>query len=893
MPDWKAYVASRFGAGGLDDDVLEEISQHAAELYREARAEGRTEVESRAMVEAELDDVPAVLRAARTRRRGRMPPAPEPAPRSPLLPFRSFARDSIYGARLLMARPAFTSVVIITLALGIGANTAIFSVVHSVLLEPLPFPEPGRLVMLWEADADDPEDFSIVSAPNFQDWTRLTTSFAGMAIWEYQSFNIAGGADPEQVAGMRASSSLFPMLGVAPQMGRTFAPEEDAPGHNVAVISDGLWRRRFAADPSILGRAIRLNGQAFEIIGVMPASFRFTLERHAIWVPIQFTEQDAARDSHSFYAAARLKHGVTFETAKAEMLTIGRQLAAEYKANSSETATISRMDELGVGALHETLLMLQSAVLLVLLIACVNVANLLLGQSAIRQREFAIRAALGAGRLRIASQVFAEGILLAIAGGAAGVLLAWIGTVALASSLPASIRFAPFRDARVVPLDATVLVFTFGLATLTGLLFSMAPIAGAWRTAPDAALRTGGDRASTSRLRWLRHALVSAQIALAVIVLSATGLLVKSMMRLVAVDPGLAPGRILTMSMALPQADFYGAPERQTFCSDISSEVGSLPGVETVGAISHLPLSGANAGRGFAIEGRPEPPPDEGASAFYRVTCPGYFRTLGIPVVAGRDFTPDDALSAPMAVIVNERTAATYWPDESPLGKRIKFGNLRSDTPWLAIVGVVGDVRHFGLDEDAYPEIYRPYSQVAWPVMTVTVKTAIEPLAMAPAVRTALGRIDPDQPVSNIRSMEQVLDQSLGFRRFPMLLLGFFSAVAFALAAIGVYGVVSYLATQRTREIGIRMALGARRGAVERLIVARALVPIALGLVAGTSGAIAASRLLGALLYEVRPSDPSVLITIAVGLGGAAVLASWIPARRAAGVDPLVVLRQE
>jgi putative ABC transport system permease protein len=364
-------------------------------------------------------------------------------------------------------------------------------------------------------------------------------------------------------------------------------------------------------------------------------------------------------------------------------------------------------------------------------------------------------------------------------------------------------------------------------------------------------------------------------------------------MRLVAVDPGLDATNVLTMSMALPQADFYGEPERTTFCETLVREVGSLPGVQSVGAISHLPLSGANAGRGFAIEGRPEPPPDDSASAFYRLTCPGYFRTLGIPVMAGRDFTDDDGLSAPRVVIVNESAVEKYWPGENPLGKRIKFGNLSSDSPWLTIVGVVQDVRHFGLDTDAYREIYRPYSQTAWPVMTVTARTALEPIGMASAVRAVLRRIDPDQPVSNIRSMEEVLNESLGYRRFPMLLLGLFSGVAFALAAIGVYGVVNHVASQRQREIGIRMALGARRAAVVRLVLTRSLVPIGVGIAAGVLGAVGAARFLEALLFRVRPSDPAVLATIALVLGSAAILASWIPARRAAGVDPLIVLRQE
>jgi putative ABC transport system permease protein len=622
----------------------------------------------------------------------------------------------------------------------------------------------------------------------------------------------------------------------------------------------------------------------------MPPSFRF-IQQQAVWVPIHFTERDAGRDSHSFFAMARLKAGVDFAAAKAEMLTIGRQLAAEYTENTGEVATISRVDELGVAHMRQPLLMLLGVALLVLLIACVNVANLLLAQVSGRQRELAIRTALGASRGRLAGQLLAEGLILATAGGAAGVLLAWAGTAALASTVPPAIRLAPFREGTLAPLDPSVLVFTFVLAAITGVLFSVAPVFGALRTQPGAALKAAGDRGGTARLTWLRSALVASEVALALIVLGAAGLLIKSMMRLVTVDPGLDPSRVLTMSMALPQASFYGAPERPTFCDDVAREVGSVPGVRAIGAVSHLPLSGANAGRGFAIEGRPQPPPNEGASAFYRVTCPGYFRTLSIPVTKGRDFSHDDTLRAPMVVIMNESAAARYWPDENPLGKRIKFGDLSSDTPWLTIVGVVKDVRHFGLDTDAYREIYRPYNQVVWPVMTITAKTATEPLVMASAVRAALSRIDPDQPVSRIRSMEQVLDESLGSRRFPMRLLVIFSAVALALAAIGVYGVVSYMVSQRTREIGIRVALGARRGSVVRLVVGRSLVPITIGMVLGTAGAVSASRLIATMLYEVEPSDPAVLATITGVLGTAALVASWIPARRAATVDPVIVLK--
>jgi putative ABC transport system permease protein len=406
-------------------------------------------------------------------------------------------------------------------------------------------------------------------------------------------------------------------------------------------------------------------------------------------------------------------------------------------------------------------------------------------------------------------------------------------------------------------------------------------------------LKASGDRGGTARFTWLRHALVASEIALALVLLAGAGLTIKSMIRVISVDPGLDADSVLTMRMALPQPDNYGAPERPHFCEAVSREVVALPGVLSVGAISHLPLSGASAGRAFAIEGRPQPPPGQGAGAAYRVTCPGHFNTLGIPIVDGRDFTAADTLRAPMVVIVNESTAARYWPGETALGKRIKFGDLSSDTPWLTIVGIVQDVRHFGLDTDAVREIFRPNSQTVWPQMTVTVKTAVEPLGMASAVHAALRRIDPDQPVSNVTSMEHVLDESLGARRFPMQLLGAFSAIALALAAIGIYGVVGYVVSLRTREIGIRMALGADRGKVIRLMLTRSLVPIAVGLTAGLAGAVAAGRVLETLLFRMGAMDLPVLGTIAAVLGSTALVASWIPARRASRLDPTTVLREE
>ena len=892
-PHWPSFVRARLRGAPLDDEVVDEVAEHVDEIYRIARASGRSHAEALQAVEEEMKNLPALTRAAaHARRRRTAPPDPPPAGRRRLLA--AFTADLLYGARVLAARPAFTAVAVLTLALGIGANTAMFSIINQLYLRPLPFPEPDRLVMTWEADADNIANVFIVSQPNWEDWQRQSRSFERMAIWENLNFNLAGDAEPEQVLGMRVSHGLFPMLGINPQLGRTFSAEEDAAGHDVVVISDALWQRRYGARRDVIGRTTRLNGRPYEIIGVMPPGFAFERQEHHVWVPIAFSANDGDRDSHSFRSAARIRSGVSFEQAKAELQTIGARLAVQYdEANRGETATITRMSDLGVAYLKPTLYALFGAVALVLLIACVNVANLLLAQSSARQREFAIRAALGAGRGRIASQLLAEGLLLSFAGGVAGVAVAWAGTAVLDQALPPGIRVPPFRDPSGTPLHPTVLVFTMGVAVLTGLLFSLAPMLGLRRTQPSLSMKASGDRGGTASFTGMRGILVGVEVALAVIVLAGAGLMIRSVGRLLGVDPGLDTQHVLLMDVALPQEDFYGPPVRTNFCADLDRELAAVPGVVERGAISHLPLSGANAGRGLSIVGRVVSKPEVAAGASYRLTCPGYFGALGIQVLRGRDFTHADATNAPGVVIVNETMARTYWPDQDPVGKRLKLGRVESENPWLTVVGVVRDVKHFGLDSIARREIFRPYAQAAWPQMTITVKSGPAPLAIATPVREAVRRIDPDQPVNRIQTMENVVEQSIGSRRFPMLLLSVFSGVALLLAVVGVYGVVSYVVSQRAREIGIRMALGARAAQVVRMVIARSLTPIAIGLVAGFAGALLSSRLLESLLYEVRPHDPLVLGTMVAVLAGCAVVASFVPARRAATVDPLVVLKEE
>ena len=638
---------------------------------------------------------------------------------------------------------------------------------------------------------------------------------------------------------------------------------------------------------------MRINGRVYEIVGVMPPSFIFPTAREQVWVPIAFNEQDAARTSQSFFAAARLKDAVGFEAARGELDAIGRQLAAEYPdANRDETAGMTPMADFGVQPMKGMLYALLGIVGLVLLIACVNVANLLLAQAGGRQREFAIRTALGAARTRLVSQVLAEGLVLALAGGAVGLFVAHVAHVLLADLLPPPIRMAPFRPVGSGPAEGAVLAFALLASLACGAIFSVAPALASARTAPGASLRTTGGRGGTARFTRFRSVLVALEVALAVVVLAAAGLMIKSVSRLAAVDAGVATTNVLLMELALPQEDFYGPPTRVSFCRDLAREVSTIPGVETVGAISHLPLSGANAGRGLTIEGW-TPPPDSGASASYRLTCPGYFAALGIPLVRGRDFTDADATTAPGVAIVNDTMAEAYWPGQEPLGKRLKLGRPDSSNPWLTVVGVARDVRHFGLDSQPRREFFRPYSQAAWPQMTVVARVTRDPVSFAGAVRSALRTIEPDEPVTQIRTMEDVATDSMGPRRFPMLLLSLFSAVALLLAVVGVYGVVSYVVSQRRREIGIRVALGAKRAQVIGMVVRQSLLPIGAGIAVGLGLAAGVSRSLEAMLFGVTPQDATVRVATVGILAASGIAACLVPARRAAMVDPLVVLKEE
>ena len=810
-------------------------------------------------------------------------------------------QDLRYGLRMLAKNPGFTAVAVLTLALGIGANTTIFSVINATLLKSLPYPDTDRLVLVW---ANYHNYYNIVSAPNYWDWRRQNHVFEDMALFDsagrgynFSAPGINGGPqEPEQVSGLRVSANFFAVLGVKPFLGRAFLPEEETLGkdHEV-VLSYGLWKRRYGGDPALVGKTIKMDGEDFTVVGVMPRDFQFQFwgGPRQLWVPVGYTEGDHHRDSNSFIAFARLKLGVTVEQARVEIDTIARRIAQEYpKEAPNMGGTVMSMGDFGLKDIRPAMLALLAAVGFVLLIACVNVANLMLARGAARQKEFAIRLALGAGRSRIARQLLTESILLGVLGGASGLILASWSTHLLPSIVPHNIINLPFRQVDAIPLDCRVLAFTLLISFLTGLVFGLAPALGALRGDVNEPLKEGVRGSSYGGGSRLRYSLVASEVALALVVLCGAGLMVESLARVLGIDPGLNPKNVLTMQISLPQADlYYSPPVHARFCQDLDEHVGAVSGVVSVGAVAHLPLTGANAGRGFLIEGQPDPGAGNIPNANYSVACPNYFRTMGIPLIAGREFTHQDTVGAPEVIVINETMAREFWPKQDPVAKRIRLGG--SSGPVLTVVGVVGDVRHWALDEQPRRHFFRPYTQAAWPVMNIVVRTATAPAGFAGPVKKALAEIEPNRPVSHVETMEDVVSDSVGPRRFPMLLLIAFAALALALGAVGILGVVSYSVTQRTHEIGIRMALGARTVDVLELVLRGSMTWVLAGIGLGIAGSIGLTRLLRDLLYGVRPADPVVLATVSAVLAGVALVASYIPARRAAKVDPTVALRYE
>ena len=810
-------------------------------------------------------------------------------------------QDLRYAIRILLKSPGFAAVAILTLALGIGANTAIFSVMNATLLKPLPYPDTDRLVLVWQAYGG-PENYNIVSLPNMRDVQKQNTVLESMAWFDSagKGYNLALGGVPERVSGVRVTASFFHVLGVKPLLGRAFLPEEETAGRDHEVIlSYPLWQRRFSGDPAIIGKQITVDGESHTVVGVMPKEFEFQFgsRLRELWVPAGYTNNDLTdRGSNSFVAIGRLKPGVTLEQAKVDMDTIGRRLAKQYPNDDTDmSVAVMPSTEVGMGGLKTTLWALFAAVGFVLLIACVNVANLLLARGAARQRELAIRCALGATRRRIARQLITESLLLGVLGGVAGLMIAGVVLKLVMPLLPADLQYLPFRHVATISIDARVFVFALVLSCVTGVLFGLAPALSARQQEIADPLKEGSGHGATSAGgNRLRHALIAAEMALALIVLAGAALMIDSMGRLLGVNPGLNPKNVLTMGVSTAQENLYvGLPADEHFCQELTERLGAIPGVVSVGAVAHLPLSGANAGRGFTIEGQPDPGPRNEPGAGYSVACPGFFRTLNIPMVQGREFTDADTADSAGVVVMNEATARRYWPKGDALGAHIKIGGYSDKAPWLTVVGITADFRHDGLDSKPRPYFYRPFTQAGWPVMTVVMRTKTAPGSFEKPARDALAQMRGDYPASGVLTMEQIVSDSLGSRRFPMLLLSAFALVALALSAVGIAGVVGYSVVQRTHEIGIRMALGAQPLDVLKLVLGGSMAWTLGGVAVGIAGAMALTRLLGDLLYGVQPSDPLVLGGTAAVLVLVAFAACYLPARRAMKVDPMIALRYE
>jgi predicted permease len=798
-----------------------------------------------------------------------------------------FRQDLRYALRSLRRAPGFTLVASLTLALGFGANTAMFSVIQAVLLRPLPYHEPDQLVMVWEHNLPRQRDRNVVSPANYLRWRERATSFTDLAMYTWSSTVFTGGDAPERVSGRSVTTNLFSVLGAPPALGRVFTAEEGVPGGpEVIILGHGLWQRRFGGDPSVVGRPVAIAGGTATVVGVMPAAFR-ALGTEEYWEP--FTIGAETREPQGRYAMVlgRLKPGISPERAGAEMITIARGLEGEFPDfDAGWSATVVPLTEQVVGGARQMLLVLLGAVALVLLIACANVANLTLVRATGRARETAVRIALGAPRGRLARQWLLESLVLAALGGAAGLLLGVWGVDLLKALAPSDVpRLTEIR------LDGGVLVVTALAVLIVGLLAGLPAAVGMRSRHSALAEATQRTTAGGATQRW-RQGLVVVQLALALMLLAGAGLMVRSLGRLLAVNPGFDPTGVLTVELSLPSALYEDGPRRNAFFDQVLEQVRGMPGVSAAGAVSALPLTGLASATSFRVVDRPEPAAGQWPVADIRSVDEGYFPALGIPLKRGRLPAASDAPSSPPAVVINETMARQLWPDGDPIGARVRV-NWNDPEMEPAVVGVVGDVRHSGLDGDVRPMIYYPRGQSPSGYMVLVVRSVTDPLALAASIRGVVRQLDPALPVGDIVPMPEYVRRSVADRRYPMLLLGLFGGLAVTLAAIGLYGVVAHGVGLRSREFGVRIALGATPGDLARLVLTGAGALAVGGVVLGTAGALASTRVLTHLLYGVAPSDPGTLAGAAVLLALVVLFAAWLPARRAARVDPMTALRSE
>ncbi|HEX3745231.1 MAG TPA: ABC transporter permease [Bryobacteraceae bacterium] len=877
VQEWARRVRMLFGGSRFDRDLQEEMRLHL-ELRRQDLIRGGVP--------------PAQADAAAQRRFGNATVLREASGDAwGWRGLQNLSQDLRYGARGLLRTPAFSLLAILTLALGIGANTAIFSVVNAVLLNPLSYRDPGRLVTILH------DGVAPVAPANYVDWRDQSRSFESMAAAEYWTPNLTGVDSPENLTGLHVTANLFPLLGIAPLMGRTFLPGEDRSGseHEV-VLSYRLWQRRFQGDPQVLGKPVLLNGEGYTVVGVMPATFQFApfWATHAeLWAPIVFGDRIDSRGGNSLRIFGRLKPGVSLTAARAEMAAITGRLETQYPGTNRHVM-VRPLKENVVGKVETPLLIVMCGVGFVLLIACANVAHMLLARTSDRQREIAVRTALGAGRGRVMAQFLTENLLLAGLGAAAGLLLALWGVKGLVALSPAGI---PRVD--TVTLDVRAVLFLLVVTLLTAGLFGLAPAMQSSAANLSAALKEGGRGGSSGVARnRLRGFLVGSEFALAFILLVGAGLMIRSFFALQAVNPGFDPHHVLSMVVSVAGSGESPEGPREVFYRDLLEHVRAVPGVQSAGAINHLPLVGDEWQWNFFVEGRPKPRPGEAPLAVYRIVMPGYFDAMRLPIVRGRAIAAGDDSREPGVVVINQAAAREYWPGVDPIGQRITIENgIR-----LTIVGIAADARQSDWASQPQPETYLAALQNRAflgggdshsSYITVVVRAAGDPAALAPAVKQTVWGLDRNLPISQVTTMDHAVADATAEPRFLTLLLAVFASVALLLAAVGIYGVMSYAVARRTHEIGIRISLGATRGDVLRMVVRQGMAQALAGALAGAGGALLLGRLMAGMLYGVRPNDLVTFGVVGVVLGTAALLAICVPARRATRIEPTVALRQE
>jgi putative ABC transport system permease protein len=901
-PNWKQIAREHLAVLRLppkrEIEIVEELALHLEAAYEDALTEGLSEAEAEArtmesydwrLLECELSRAEQPL-AARA-----LQPSLELIERKGGMRMESLMQDLRFGARTLVKNPGFTLIAVLTLALGIGANTAIFSVVNTVLLRSLPYKDSEQLVAVWEGQTNANQ--VMFSPAEFLDYQTQNQSFTEMAAYRLMYLTLTGQGEPEQLDGMIVSANFFSLLGVPAERGRIFQPEDGRAGAaRVAVISHDFWQQRFSGEPNVIGKVLTISGEPVTLIGIMPAGFQDTIQgnERQIWLNPRTVVPDWSLNStvdllsirHTGFlrVIARLKPNITLQQAQTDLDAIAARLQQQYPRPSGHRAWLISLHEQTVGKVRPTLLILLGAVSLVLLIACANVTSLMLARATERYKEMAIRTALGASRWRIMRQLLVESLLLAGLGCAGGWLFAvWGVQLIIASGLSEIPRLSEMG------LDYRVFIFTLVVSVLTGLVFGLAPALAAAKPDLNSALKEGSRGATAGRNR-LRQALVIAEVALALVVLIGAGLLVSSFAVLLAVKPGFNPQHLLTMRIGLTNQQYSKSVDKKRFVTELNARLEAVPGVESVGIGDDLPIAGTDSSTILKIQDQPATSPNDLVSVGLHVINPHYFDALGTRLLKGRVFTERDAAGAPSVFIINETLARRFWPNEDPLGKRIRYN---SNDPWGEIVGVVEDVKFDGLHLASTPHLFEPYQQNAWSFLVVTIRSRLDRSTLLAAVQREVKALDPNLPVSNVRMMEEVVSQSLATRRFVLLLFSLFACLALLLATVGIYGVLTASVSQRTRELGIRIALGATARDVGRLIVGQGLKLVLSGIVIGLVSAFALQRVIGKLLFGVSPTDPLTFIVIAFLLIAVALLACWIPARRATKADPLTALRSE